>query len=140
MKLNFRSLAILCSAIFIGLACMWLLAPNFFLSRWGVAFSDSVGLLGRRASALYLGIGVMFFLARNAEPSSARSALVTGLVVTCLALAALGAFELLTGNASVGILSAVVIEVALALAFLYVARTGRDNPATVNEARGQRTQ
>lgn len=66
----------------------------------------------------------MFFSARNAKPSSARAALVKGLFVACLTLAALGVFEFLTGPARSGILAAVLIEAALALVFVRVARTG----------------
>lgn len=60
----------------------------------------------------------MFFSARNAEPSPARSALLKGAAVVCLMLAVLGIFELATGHAEVGILVAVFIEVALTLTFL----------------------
>jgi hypothetical protein len=63
-------------------------------------------------------MGVMFFSARNAEPSPARLALIKGAAVGCLMLAILGVFELATGHAKVGILVAVFIEVALTLAFL----------------------
>jgi hypothetical protein len=84
----------------------------------GCEFSYPVGLVGRRVAALFAGIGVIFFSARNAEPSSTRSALITGFVVGCVALAALGTFELATGHAGPGILSAVLFEIALALAFL----------------------
>lgn len=118
MKLDFRSLAILIALIFFSLALTWMLAPNLLLSNWGIEFSSQVGLVGRRGAALYAGIGVMFFSARNAEPSPARSALVAGLVVACLTLAALGVFELVAGHANLGILAAVFIEVALTLAFL----------------------
>jgi hypothetical protein len=45
-------------------------APNLLLSSWDVDFSYPVGLVGRRGAALFAGIGVMFFWARNAEPSS----------------------------------------------------------------------
>ncbi len=120
--MNFRNLAILSSLVCFTLAVTWTLAPNALLTVWGVEFSYSAGLVGRRGAALFAGIGVMFFYARNAEPSSARSALVAGFVVGCVALAALGTFELATGHAGLGILSAVLVEVALALAFLYVAR------------------
>jgi len=90
---------------------------------WGVEYSYPVGLLGRRGAALFLGIGVMFLLARNAKPSPSRSALASGFIVGCLALAVLGVFELFTGHAGPGILSAVAVEVALALAFLAATRT-----------------
>lgn len=109
MKLNFRTLAILTALIFFALALTWMLAPTLFLSNWGVEFTTSVGLVGRRAAALYAGVGVMFFCAINAPPSPARSALLKGAIVTCLMLAALGVVELATGHAKVGILVAVFI-------------------------------
>jgi hypothetical protein len=102
MNVNFRNLAILAALVFFALGFAWMLAPNFFPSRWGVEFSYPVGLIGRRGAALYVGIGFMFFSARNAEPSSARSALVKGLIVACLTLAGLGVFEFLTSHARSG--------------------------------------
>jgi hypothetical protein len=126
MKLDFRSLAILTALVFFSLAPTWMLAPNLLLSNWGVEFSSPIGLVGRRGAALYAGIGAMFFSARNAEPSSSRSAMVAGLVVACLTLAALGVFELVAGHATRGILAAVFFEVAFTLAFLYIERARGD--------------
>lgn len=118
MKLNFRNLAILTSFVFFALALTWMFAPNLFLASWRVDFSSSAELVGRRGAAFYAGISLMFFSARNAAPSPARSALLRGAVVACLVLAVLGVFELAAGHAEVGILVAVFIEVALTLAFL----------------------
>lgn len=120
--MNFRNLAIISSLICFTLVAIWMLVPGILLVAWGVEYSYSVGLLGRRSAALFAGIGIMFFLARNAEPSSARSALVIGLAVGSASLAALGGFELATGHAGVGILSAVIVEIALALSCLHIAR------------------
>ncbi len=120
--MNFKTLAILSGLLCFSLAAIWLFAPNILLSTWGVDFSYSVGLVGRRGAALYAGIGVMFFCAKNSEHSLARSAIISGIVVAFLALAALGTFELATVHATPGILSAVLVEVALAVAFLRVAR------------------
>ena len=126
MKLTFRSLAILSAFVFFSLALAWMFAPKVMLSRWGIDFSYPVGLMARRGAALYAGIGVMLFSARNAGPSPARSALVTGFVVACSILAALGVFELATGHAGFGISVAVLIEIALTLASLYVARLNKE--------------
>jgi hypothetical protein len=123
MRINFRNLATLSALVCLALAITWVFAPNLLLSMWGVEFSYPVGFVGRRAAALYAAIGIKFFAARNAEPSTARSALMTGFVFGCLALATLGVFELVTGHAGLGILSAVFVEAGLALAFLYVLRT-----------------
>lgn len=123
MKLPFRNLAILASLLFFALAIIWIFTPNLFLASWGIDSSSSATLVGRRAGAVYAGVGLMFFWAKNAEPSLTRSALVMGVVFACLMLAILGVFELATGNANSGILGAVFIEVALVLALLYANRT-----------------
>ncbi|MCW8279215.1 hypothetical protein IMF27_30215 [Pseudomonas sp. PCH199] len=133
MQVNFRNLAILSAFLFFALAFTWTFAPGFLLASWGVDFNESTGVVGRRGAALYAGIGVMFFSARNTGPSLARSSLITGLVVTCLILAVLGVFELAMGNVGFGILSAVLIEVALVFAFLYVLRGSKNGFLKPNE-------
>ncbi len=121
--MNFRTLASITALGCFLLAAIWAFAPESLLSMWGVEFSYPVGLVGRRGAALFAGIGVMFFYARNAEHSLARSAIISGFTVGCLGLAALGVFELSTGHAKLGILAAVLGEISLAMAFMYVART-----------------
>ena len=81
--MNFKNIATVSALICFALALIWTLAPNVLLAMWGVDFSYSVGLVGRRGAALFAAIGIMLFAARNAEPSSARSALVSGFVFGC---------------------------------------------------------
>jgi len=123
MKLSFYRLAVFTSVQFLILAMTWMFAPVQLLSGWGVEFSTAVGLIGRRAAALYAGIAVMFFLARNAEPSTARAALIYGIVTACMLLAFLGVYEMATGHATKGILAAVFIEIVLSLLFVAVCRS-----------------
>jgi hypothetical protein len=120
MHLNFRNLALASGIICFALSVTWLLAPNFLLGMWGVEYTYAVGLVSRRCASLFLALAVIFALARNATPSPSRSALVTGFVVGCLSLAALGVYEFLSGHANISILFAVVVEISLALAFLVV--------------------
>src|SRR5450830_420988 len=122
MKLSFRSLAIVIALLFLVLAFTWMFAPQSLLAGWGIALTPSTSVVGRRAAALYAGVAVMFWSARNAEPSPTRSALMKGLGVACLMLASLGVFELAAGHASPGILGAAIIEVMLTLALLHVGR------------------
>jgi len=95
-------------------------APVLMLSAWGVELTDSVGLVTRRIAALYAGIAVMYFLARNAEHSATRTALIVGTITACLILAILGLYEFAAGHASNGIIGSVIIECVLVMAFLYV--------------------
>ncbi len=120
--MNFRNLAIFTALVYCTLAVIWAFAPNILLLTWGVDFSSSTGLVGRRGAALLAGLGIMLFQARVAEPSPARSAMVSGLIFANIALACLGIFELTTGHAQPGILSAVVAELALGASFIYVGR------------------
>lgn len=118
--LSFYRLSVFSSILFTVLAFILMFAPVLMLSAWGVELTDSVGLVTRRIAALYAGIAVMYFLARNAEYSATRTALIVGTITACLILAMLGVYEFATGHASNGILLSVLIEVFLILAFLYV--------------------
>lgn len=120
MLLSFHVLAIMNASIFSVIAAIWMLAPSLFLKAWGVKDSTEVRLVGRRTAALYTGVAVMFFLARHAEQSTARTAMIYGLIITCLMLALLGGYALFHGYANKGILAAVLIELALSLVFIPV--------------------
>lgn len=118
--LSFYRLSVFSSILFTVLAFILMFAPVVMLSAWGVELTDSVGLVARRIAALYAGIAVMYFFARNAAHSTTRTALIIGTIIACLILAILGIDEFATGHASNGILVSVLIEVVLILAFLYV--------------------
>ena len=123
MKFSFRLLAILTALLFLALAFVWMFEPQRVLIGWGIASTSVTDLVARRAAALYAGIALMFWLARNTSASLARSAMSKGLAAACVILALLGIFELAAGHVTAGILAAVVIELLLALALLYVNRT-----------------
>ena len=117
MKISFKHIALLSASICIALALIWLLMPNLLLSLWAVEFSEPVGLVSRRASPLFAGMGLMLFKLRHVGPCPARAAVSSGLMLTCLMLALLGIIELVIGHAGPGILLAVIVEIALALGF-----------------------
>lgn len=117
--LSFHADAIIAAIVCFVLTITWIFAPKLLLSIWGVCYSHPVGLISRRGGALFLCLGVMLFLARNAAPSPARTAITTGFIVGCLALACLGIFELVRKRAHLGILSAVMTEIILAILFIF---------------------
>ncbi|WP_369936716.1 hypothetical protein [Xanthomonas tesorieronis] len=108
------------SLLFLVIACTWMFVPGAMLANWGIGTSPAAELMARRGAALYAGLSVMFFMARGAAPTPARSALVAGFVTACALLAALGIGELASGHAGRGILVAVVLESVFVLAFLFV--------------------
>ncbi len=116
--MTFRLLALLSSVLLFALSAMWLCAPELMLTQWGVPYTDSAGLVSRRAAAFYAGMALMLLLARKAEASGARFALSSGISLTCLMLATLGILEWYSGAATAQILVAVALEAVLAVAFL----------------------
>lgn len=133
--LTFYRLSVFSSILFVSLAIIMMFAPGGMLAGWGVELTTSVELVVRRIAALYVGIGVMFFMARNAEHSTIRTALILGTIIACVLLALLGVYEFATGHATGGILISVLIEVVLVLAFWYVGSTDR-SASTFNKKPG----
>ena len=125
MNLSFRAVALAASGICLALALFWLVFPQILLWIWQVDSPEPALLVARRGGALFLGVGAMLFLARDAESSSVRRAIATGLSISCATLAALGLYEFAAGHAGVGIFLAIVVELALATAFFSVRHTDR---------------
>lgn len=115
---SFRRLSVITSVLFFILTLVWMFMPEKALTGWGVDYTDAAGLVSRRAAAMYAGLCVMFWRARNAPPSPTRRALSAGLIIACLIIAIDGLLDFYTGRAQSGILAAVFIEFALAIAFL----------------------
>lgn len=121
MKIDFKHFSLASALLCFALAFIWLCVPQLLLAIWSVGFSESTGLVGRRAAALFAGIGVMLFQLRHAAPSPARAAVSNGAMVLCSMLALLGVLELVLGHAGPGILLAVAVEMVLAIGF-YLAK------------------
>lgn len=126
MQLSFRALSTFTSLLCFLLALVWGLMPDWLLSIWGLEYSLAAGVVARRSAMLFAALGVMFYLVRNESPSTTRHALSNGFMVGCWGLAALGFGEWLNGHAGPGILLAVVVELALGLAFLQTKRVSME--------------
>jgi hypothetical protein len=122
MKLQFKSVATVSSLVFVALALTMVFAPHLIVADWALDVTTSVEVVCRRAGALFAGLAVMLFSARDAEPSVARSALINGVMAVFVLLAALGLYELNAGSVNSKILIPVFIEVAMLLAFVLAAR------------------
>lgn len=115
--MSFRSVATIAAVIAFVLGVGYLFAGHLVVGRWQVDPTQGVLLMGRRMGAVYLGLSAMFFAARSAGPSPARSALAGGAAVALLLLAVLGLYEFAVGSAARGILVSVTVELVLAIGF-----------------------
>lgn len=123
--MSFRILAVVTAVVTFALGLGYLFAGTLVVGRWQVEPTAGVLLLGRRMGALYLGLSVMYFLARSAPLSAARTALSAGASVVLSLLALLGIYEFTAGHAGPGILASVGIESLLAVGFVWNLLAGR---------------
>lgn len=123
--MDFKTLAVITAVLLLVLGLGYLAAGTLLVGRWGIEPTVSVLLLGRRIGALYLGLSVMFFLARRAPVSVARTALSAGAVLMCALLALLGVAEFAAGHAGPAILASAALEFLLAVGYICILVLGR---------------
>ena len=93
--------------------------------EWGIEPGDGVLVFARRIGALYLGLAILFFLGRDAEPSALRSAVCLGVGAAIALLAALGAWDLAARRVKSTIIVPIVLELVLAAGFVSAWWSGR---------------
>ncbi len=118
--MSFKTMAVITAAVTLVLGVGYLVAGTLLVGRWQIEPTESVLLFGRRIGALYLGLSAMFFLARSAPVSVARTALSTGAAVVCSLLAILSVYELTAGHAGPAILASAALEFLLAVGYVRV--------------------
>ena len=123
--MSFRTIGVITAIVTLVLGAGYLFVGAFFVGRWQIEPTGSVLLFVRRMGALYLGLSVIFFLARSAPVSVARPALSAGTAVACSLLALLGVYELTSGGAGQAILASLVVESLLALGYIGILFTER---------------
>ncbi|MEM0963602.1 MAG: hypothetical protein AAGK21_13815 [Bacteroidota bacterium] len=102
----------------VALAVVLLAAPAFLAWLIGIDAEAATAVLIRRQAAFLFGAGVTLWAARDAALSPARQAIALGVSVSMLGLAVLGAVEFLRGEAHATIGVAILVEIALGVAFL----------------------
>ena len=123
--MTFKTVAVITAVVGIALGLAYLFAGGLVVGRWGIEPTENILLLGRRMGSLYIGLGVMFFLARSVPSSPARTALTAGAAVALSFLALLGIYEIIAGRVGAGILASIIVETLLALGYVRVLLTER---------------
>jgi hypothetical protein len=123
--MSFKTIAIITAVVAFALACAYFFVGELVVGRWQIQPTESVLLFGRRIGSLYLGLSVMYYLARSSPVSVARTALSVGTAVALSVLALLGIYEVAVGHAGPGLLVSVAVESLLGLAYIRVLLTER---------------
>lgn len=123
--MSFKTVAVITAVVALVLGVGYLFFGALVVGRWQVLPTDSVLLLSRRIGCLYLGLSVMYFLARSAPVSVARTALSAGTAVALSLLALFGIYELTAGHAGPGILASAALEFIIAFGYIRILLTER---------------
>jgi hypothetical protein len=123
--MTFRIMALIMTCAGCLLGFRFIFAAGAVLKEWGIEATAGSLVVSRRLGAIYLGLALMFFLGRSAEPSDIREAvcLVTGGVIALLAC--LGFIEFRAQRVSAGVFRSVVVEAVLAVGFVWAWWSGR---------------
>lgn len=127
--MSFRNMAIATAIVTFLLGSGYLFAGEIIVGRWQIEPTISVLLLGKRIGALYLGLSVIFFIARSAPVSVARTAISAGTAVAVALLSLLSIYEFAVGHAAGGILVSATIEALLAVGYVRVLFVDKKNAA-----------
>jgi hypothetical protein len=125
--MSFKTLAVTTAIIAFLLGLGYLFFGSIIVGRWQIQPTESVLLLGRRLAALYIGLAVIFFLARSAPVSIARTSLSIGAAFALSFLALLGIYEFVLGHVGRGILASVAVEALLATGYIGILLGERKN-------------
>lgn len=123
--MSFKTIAVVTAIVTLVLGVGYLFFGALIVGRWQIQPTDSVLLLSRRIGCLYLGLSLMYFLARSAPVSVVRTALSAGTAVAVSLLALSGVYDLTAGHAGPGILVSAGIEFLLALGYIRILFTER---------------
>ena len=114
-----KTFFVVATVLTLALGLLWILLPQSMLMSWDVSFDEVTIYMDRRYGGLFFGYVVILWLSRASEPSQARTAILAGGSVVTTLMAVLSLIGVLTGVVGPMVWSAVVIEVALAAAFVY---------------------
>ena len=123
--MKFRILVVVSAILSFLLGAGYLFFGGLLIGRWGIEATSGMLLLGRRMAALYLGLSVMFFLARSAPVSVPRTAISAGAAIGMSLLALIGVYEFSASRVGPGILPSVIVEALLALGYIWILFTER---------------
>lgn len=129
---KFKVMSVITSALYFYLFITLLLFPESLCKGFGIVGNESVYFIARRASMLMLGFSVLLFLLRNMNRSIVRQAVAFSISLNMAGFALLGTFELIRGFVETSILSAILIEILVAVVYFSFLASDRRQLSKLN--------
>lgn len=119
----FKLTATIGTAMCASLFMLCFFVPATFVMLYGASADAGAAFMGRRASVLFLGLAVIFWLARDAEKSRLRDAICYGAAVTFAGAALTGMWSYIAGTSGPQMILSAAGEAGLgALFYLSIRR------------------
>jgi hypothetical protein len=134
--MTFRTVATITSILLFILGAGYLFAGGIVVGRWNIQATGDVLVIARRIGAIYLGLSVLFYMARTVPASAARIAISAGATTVLSLLVALGIYEFLAERVGPGIFGSVGVELLLAIGFIVVLVGERRGDAGISASPG----
>jgi hypothetical protein len=115
----FKFFAVLAAIACLALGLAWIVAPAAILALWGVRDPNTDFIVEHRFGALFIGVGAILLMARNAAPSPTRSAISYGVVIGCLVLFFLNLRDLVGQRVGGGILPGMALQLLMIFGFAF---------------------
>lgn len=120
-----KTLFSLASGLTLLLGVAWLFFPEPMFSSWGVQADPVATYMARRYGGLFFGYAVILWLARGAQASPARRAILAGGAIVCGLMTIVSLVGVLSGVVGPVLWSAVAVEALLTVGFSCYYVTGR---------------
>ena len=115
--MSYRRTTTITSLIFITLFVALVLFPQVIYWLFNLQQNDVSDFLAKRAGMLFLGLAILCFYSRNTSSMEVEKLVSLSIATSMTAMAVLGVFEFLRGNAGPGIMVAVFAELVIVLFF-----------------------
>ncbi len=121
--IRFSTLCAVSAGFCFGTFAVLLAVPSAIYFLFDIDGFESTDVMSRRASVLFLAVGVVLWRQRSIEHDETRAGLALGMFVFMAAFVILGLVEFARGAVGPGILLAVAAEFVFGVAFLSQLRT-----------------
>lgn len=118
--INFYRLSFICAILAAAISVCLLIYPQLYFAMFTVPVNESAFFIGRRLAVLFFGFALLSYTSRHAPHSIARQAICLGIGASMCYMAGLGLLEVGRGFAGAGTLIAVLVELMVAIAYLWI--------------------
>lgn len=120
--MRFRTVTLLTTVFFGGLAVGLITSPEYFAGTFGLIESDGATVMARRAGVLFIGLAGLIYASRGLPPGKARRKASIAMTVMFLSLILLGLYDLIRGAVGWGIFAAITPEIVFTLLYVRLLR------------------